>query len=101
MARRKTLTNSMVPLHCHRAPKPYAVPDPELSGHYVRVQPDWHEEKFVAVARDPNGKQVWFTLGAATLYTVAEARVKARDAIKAIKSGGNRDGGGPMVTFSG
>ena len=46
----------------------------------------------VAVARAPNGKQVWHTIGASTLYDIEEAREKAREAIKGIKSGGSRDG---------
>ena len=90
MPRRKTLTDAAIAKLPPR-PKPYTVPDPELPGHYLRVRPTG-AKIFVAVARDPNGKQVWHTIGAATLYTVAEARVKAREAIKAIKSGGNRDG---------
>ena len=90
MPRRKILADAAIaklPLR----PKPYTVPDPELPGHYLRVRPTG-AKTFVAVARDPNGKQVWHTIGAATLYTVAEARVKARETIKAIKSGSNRDG---------
>jgi integrase len=90
MPRRKTLTDAAIAKLPPR-PKPYTVLDPELPGHYLRVRPTG-AKTFVAIARDPNGKQVWHTIGAATLYTVAEARVKARDAIKAIKSGGNRDG---------
>ena len=47
---------------------------------------------FCVVARDPNGKQVWHTIGGSEIYSVAEAREAARDAIKAIKTGGNRNG---------
>ena len=47
---------------------------------------------FCVVTRDPNGKQVWHTLGGTDLYNVAEAREAAREIIKAIKIGGNRDG---------
>ena len=35
---------------------------------------------------------MWHTIGGTDLYTVAEAREAARDAIKAIKTGGNRNG---------
>ena len=97
MARRKTLTDSMIASLAPR-PKPYAVPDPELAGHYVRVQPTG-TKKYVAVTRSPSGKQKWITLGAAGVYSIAEAREKAREAIKAtregkiaIRPGGIRDG---------
>ncbi len=64
----------------------YAVPDPELAGLYVRVQPTG-TKKFVAVTRAPSGKQVWTTLGAAGVYSIAEAREKARETIKATREG--------------
>ena len=41
------------------------IADPKLAGHYVRVTPNG-AKTFVAVARDPSGKQVWHTIGAAT-----------------------------------
>ena len=47
---------------------------------------------FCVVARDPNSKQIWHTIGGTDLYSVAEAREAARQAIKAIKTGGSRDG---------
>jgi integrase len=64
----------------------YALPDPELRGHYIRVQPSG-AKSFVAVTLDPNGKQVWATLGACDLLTIAEAREKARAAIKRVHAG--------------
>ena len=64
----------------------YAYPDPELAGHYVRVQPSG-AKSFVAVTRDPGGKQVWVTIGPADLMSVDEAREKARDAIKRVQAG--------------
>jgi integrase len=90
MPRRKSLSDAAIAKLSSR-PKPYTVPDPGLSGHYVRVRPTG-AKVFVAVARAPNGKQVWHTIGASTLYDIEEAREKAREAIKAIKSGGSRDG---------
>jgi hypothetical protein len=45
---------------------------------------------YVAVARDPGGKQVWATIGSTSLFGIDEAREKAREAIKAIKAGENR-----------
>jgi integrase len=47
---------------------------------------------FVAVARDPRGKQVWHTIGSTALYRLEEARELARAAIKAIKAGESRAG---------
>jgi integrase len=61
-------------------------PDPEQRGLYVRVMPDG-PNVFVAVARDPYGKQVWHTIDSADVLTIDEARTKARMAIKRIKAG--------------
>ena len=83
MGRRKTLTDAQIAKLSSR-PKPYTVPDPELPGHYVRVRPTG-AKVFVAVARAPSGKQVWHTIGPASLYSIAESRGKAREAIKFAK----------------
>jgi integrase len=88
MARRKTLSDAGVETLKPRASR-YAFPDPELQGHYIRVQPSG-AKSYVAVARDPSGKQVWATIGATSLFGIAEAREKARTAIKAIKVGEDR-----------
>jgi integrase len=83
---RKSLSDAGVAGLKARA-KRYAEPDPQLTGHYVRVTPNG-VKTFVAVARDPtNDRQVWATIGGADLLTVEEAREKARDAIKRIKAG--------------
>ena len=82
---RKTLSDKGVTALKPR-PKGYAYPDPELRGHYVRVQPSG-AKSFVAVARDTNGKQIWHTIGAAELVKIDDAREQAREAIKRIKSG--------------
>ena len=92
MPRRKSLSDTGVADLKPRA-KRYAKPDPELSGHYIRVQPTG-AKSYVAVAIDPRGKQVWHTVGGADLLTIEEAREKAREAIKAIKAGEDR--GGPQ-----
>src|SRR6516162_8622082 len=89
MARRTWTDNSIAALK-PRAGR-YAEPDPKLSGHYVRVTPKG-AKSFVAVSRDPQGKQVWHTIGSTELYKVEEARELARTAIKAIKVGENRAG---------
>ena len=62
------------------------MPDPELPGHYIRVRPTG-TKVFVAVGRSPSSKQVWHTIGPSTLYSISEAREKARDAIRAIREG--------------
>jgi integrase len=91
MPRRRTLTDSQVAKLAPKA-KPYAMPDPELPGHYIRVRPTG-AKVFVAVGRAPSAKQVWHTIGPSTLYSIAEAREKARDAIKAIREGRDRNAG--------
>jgi integrase len=88
MSRRKGLTDAAI---ASLAPSTKPYPDPELPGHYIRVRPTG-VKTYVAVARAKSGKQVWHTIGASTLYSVAEAREKAREAIKAIKEGKDRAG---------
>ena len=82
---RKTLTDAGVAGLKPRAQR-YAHPDPQLSGHYVRITPAG-AKSFVAVARDPFGKQVWATVGGADLLTVEEARARAREVIKRVQAG--------------
>ena len=82
---RQTLTDAGVRALKPRAAR-YAHPDPELAGHYVRVQPSG-AKSFVAVTRDPGGKQVWTTIGPVDLMSVAELREKARAAIKRVMAG--------------
>jgi len=65
---RKTLSDKGVAALKPRAQR-YAFPDPELRGHFVRVQPSG-SRTFVTVARDPNGKQVWTTIGAADVLKI-------------------------------
>ncbi len=85
MARRKTLTDNMV-ARLKPGPKRQTIPDPLMRGHYVRVTPTG-AKSYVAVARDPDGRQVWATIGSTNLFTIDDAREKARDAIKRIKAG--------------
>jgi integrase len=82
---RKTLTDRGVAALKPR-PQRYAFPDPEMTGHYVRVQPSG-AKAFVTVARNPAGKQVWATLGPCNVLTIPEARSRARAAIVRIKDG--------------
>ena len=85
MARRKVLTDNMI-LKLKPGPKRKTLPDPGLSGHYVRVTPKG-TKSYVAVARDPGGKQIWATIGGADVLPIDEARVRARVAIQRIKDG--------------
>src|SRR5262249_18256564 len=89
MPRRKTLTDSMVAAF-KRDHKPNPVPDPQLSGHYVRIVR--RGKTFAAVARAPSGRQIWHTIGSSSLYSIGEAGEKGREAIKAIRAGRDRNG---------
>jgi integrase len=82
---RKSLTDKGVAALKPRATR-YAHPDPELRGHYVRVQPGG-AKSFVAVALDPHGKQVWATVGPCDVLAISEARERARKAIARIREG--------------
>jgi integrase len=82
---RKTLTDKGVATLKPRA-KRYAFPDPELRGHYVRVQSSG-AKSFATVTRDPSGKQIWTTIGAVGVLTIDEARDQAREAIKRVRQG--------------
>ncbi|MER9588541.1 integrase family protein [Mesorhizobium australicum] len=83
--RRKTLSDAGVADLKGKAAR-YTFPDPELRGHYVRVMPSG-AKSFVAVSRDPNGKQVWATIGASDMMGIDKAREDAREAIKRIRAG--------------
>jgi Arm DNA-binding domain len=85
MTRRKRLTNNQVAALATKA-KRYSVLDPELAGHYVRVMPSG-AKSYAAVARDPYGKQIWFTIGNTDVLKIEESRELAREAIKRIKQG--------------
>lgn len=85
MARRKSLTDRQVS-SLKAENSRYAVADPDQRGHYVRVTPNG-AKSFVAVARDPRGKQVWATIGSVGVMRIAQARERARGAIGRIKAG--------------
>ena len=87
---KRTLTDNMIAGLKPKA-KRYAVPDPKLAGHYVRVTPTG-AKSFVAVARAPNGKQIWHTIGSTDLHKLDQAREQARLAMLAIKGGKDRSG---------
>ena len=58
--------------------KRYAVPDSEMIGHYVRVMPSG-VKSYVAVVRDPFGRQVWTKIGAPDHIKIGRANQGARD----------------------
>ena len=87
---RKTLTDKGVAAIKPRA-KTYTHSDPMLPGHYVRVTPTG-SKSYVAVARDPRGKQIWTTIANAALIGIEEAREEAREVIKRVKAGQDRAG---------
>jgi integrase len=81
---RKTLTDKGVAALKPRAHK-YAFPDPQLTGHYVLVQPTG-SKSFTTVAR-ANGKQVWTHIGAADAMSIADAREQARAILQRVRAG--------------
>jgi integrase len=82
---RRTLTDRGVAALRPRSQR-YAFPDPELTGHYVRVQSSG-SKSFVTVARTPAGKQVWTNVGAADVMSIVDAREQAREIIKRVRAG--------------
>jgi len=60
--------------------------DPLMSGHFIRMRPTGSKQ-FVAMTRNPNGKQVWNTLGTFPLMPNEDARAKAKDIINCLKVG--------------
>jgi len=65
--------------------KRVTIPDPECRGHYLRITPNGHKS-FWAVARDPNGKQIWKLIGEADAIKIEDARDKARKIIRSIRA---------------
>jgi integrase len=95
MPRRKALTDAAVAAYRPKVTR-YTVPDPLLPSFYLRVTPTG-AKSFVAVAKDPGGKWQWVTIGSPALYTVEEARAKAREIMKAVRGG---EGSGPETFMS-
>src|SRR5262249_29170459 len=82
MTRRQRLTDEAVAKLKPKASR-YTFADPELPGHYVRVQPNG-SRSFVVVARDPRGKQHWRTVGAPPMK-IDDARDAGRKIIRSIR----------------
>ena len=85
MARRKKLTDKQI-AKLEPGPKRLAIPDPELTGLYIRVTTRG-AKSFAAVTRDPHGRQVWTTIGPTDLFSIDEARIKSREILRRIKAG--------------
>src|SRR5262245_5903300 len=82
---RKTMTDKGVAALRPRAQR-YAVPDPELRGHWIRVQPS-SAKSYVAVTRTPQGKQLWTTIAATDVMGIDEAREQARRILQRVRAG--------------
>ena len=67
-------------------PKTYAKPDPELRGHWIRITPSG-SKTFVAITRNPDGKQVWTTIGPTDAMSIELAREQARSILQRIRAG--------------
>jgi integrase len=83
---RKTLSDRGVAALAPRATR-YAFPDPEMPGLYIRVQPTGGGKSYCAVTNGADGKQVWITVGKAGALKIAEARERAREAIRRVRLG--------------
>src|SRR6266511_2600024 len=83
---RKTLTDRGVAALKPRPGQRYTYPDPELRGHFIRVTPNG-AKSYVAVTRDPSGKQIWATIGPCALYPIEAARERAREAMRRVRAG--------------
>lgn len=66
--------------------KRLTIRDPESRGLFVRINPAGGRS-WIAMARDPSGKQVWATIGDAFAMELPEAREKGREAVQRIKAG--------------
>src|SRR5215510_3812125 len=66
--------------------KRYAKPDPELRGHWIRVQPSG-SKSYCAVTRNPDGKQLWTTIGPTDSMSIEAARERAREMLTRVRAG--------------
>src|SRR5262245_52529795 len=77
---RKTLTDKGVAALKPRATR-YAFPDPQLVGHYVRIQPTG-SKSFWTVANN-----IWTRVGSADAMSIADAREQARTILQRVRAG--------------
>lgn len=64
----------------------YAVSDPELNGLWIRVQPSG-AKSYATVARGPDKRQVWTSIGACDAIPIEEAREVARKVLNRVRDG--------------
>ena len=64
----------------------YAKSDPELRGHWIRVQPSG-AKSFWTVARNPNGKQIWTHVAPCDAMGIEAAREQARTILQRVRAG--------------
>jgi integrase len=83
--KRKVLSDKGVRALKARA-KPYVTPDPELRGHWIRVNASG-SKAFITVTRTPAGKQVWTTIGACDAMSIEAARNQARAVLQRVRAG--------------
>jgi len=82
---RRNMTDKGVAALKPRAQR-YAVTDPELRGHWIRVQPTG-AKSYWAVTRNPQGRQVWTHIGAADTMPIDGARDVARGILSRVRAG--------------
>jgi integrase len=82
---RKTMSDKGVAALKPRA-KRYAVGDPELTGHWIRIQPTG-AKSFWAVANNPDGRQIWSHIGACDAMSIDAAREQARTILQRVRAG--------------
>jgi Arm DNA-binding domain len=82
---RHTMTDRGVAQLRPRAAR-YAVSDPELRGHWIRIQPSG-AKSFWTVTRNPEGKQIWSLVGPADAMGIEAARMQARSMLQRVRSG--------------
>ena len=82
---RKSLTDKGIAALKPRAAR-YAFPDPQLASHYVRITPNG-AKSYACVARNPDGKQIWTTVGDCEVMPIEEARLRAREMLQRVRDG--------------
>jgi integrase len=83
---RQTLTDRGVSALKPRA-KLYTHLDPQQPGLYIRIMPSG-AKSYLVIARDPNKKQVWRSLGDVASMPIDKAREEARKELQRIKRAG-------------